>query len=91
MSYIAYNLIKEHNQENIIQLTLKRQLTELKESLAKVYAEIDTNTRLAEVYSQFDHLALYKLDRSREQLNRVAVDLLTQIDDIQREMERLQG
>ena len=72
-----------------MQLTLKKQLTELKESLAKVYAEIDTNTRLAEVYSQYDHLALYKLDRSREQLNRVAVDLLTQIDDVQREMEHL--
>lgn len=70
-----------------MELTLKKQLTALKESLAKVYAEIDTNTRLAEVYSQFDHLALYKLDRSREQLNRVAVDLLTQIDDIQRKME----
>ena len=70
-----------------MQLTLKKQLTELKESLDKVYAEIDTNTRLAEVYSQFDHLALYKLDRSREQLNRVAVDLLTQIDDVQRKME----
>ena len=27
-----------------MQLTLKKQLTELKESLAKVYAEIDTNT-----------------------------------------------
>ena len=72
-----------------MKLTLKKQLTALKESLAKVYAEIDTNTRLAEVYSQYDHLALYKLDRSREQLNRVAVDLLTQIDDIQREMEHL--
>ena len=72
-----------------MELTLKKQLTELKESLAKVYAEIDTNTRLAEVYSQYDHLALYKLDRSREQLNRVAVDLLTQIDDVQREMEHL--
>ena len=52
------------------------QLTELKESLAKVY-------------SQYDHLALYKLDRSKEQLNRVAVDLFTQIDDVQREMEQL--
>ena len=72
-----------------MELTLKKQLTSLKESLAKVYAEIDTNTRLAEIYSQFDHLALYKLDRSREQLNRVAVDLLTQIDDIQRKMENL--
>ena len=72
-----------------MKLTLEKQLTELKESLAKVYAEIDTNTRLAEIYSQFDHLALYKLDRSREQLNRVAVDLLTQIDDIQRKMENL--
>ncbi len=72
-----------------MELTLKKQLTELKESLAKVYAEIDTNTRLAEIYSQYDHLALYKLDRSREQLNRVAVDLLTQIDDIQRNLEDL--
>ena len=72
-----------------MQLTLKKQLTELKESLAKVYAEIDTNTRLAEIYSQYDHLALYKLDRSREQLNIVAVGLLTQIDDIQRSLEDL--
>ena len=72
-----------------MELTLKKQLTELKESLAKVYAEIDTNTRLAEVYSQYDHLALYKLDRAREQLNRVAVDLLTQIDDVQRSLEHL--
>ena len=72
-----------------MQLTLKKQLTALKESLAKVYAEIDTNTRLAEVYSQYDHLALYKLDRSREQLNRVAIDLLTRIDDVQRSLEDL--
>ena len=72
-----------------MKLTLKKQLTELKESLAKVYAEIDTNTRLAEIYSQYDHLALYKLDRSREQLNRVAVDLLTRIDDVQRSLEDL--
>ena len=72
-----------------MKLTLKKQLTALKESLAKVYAEIDTNTRLAEIYSQYDHLALYKLDRAREQLNRVAVDLLTQIDDVQRSLEDL--
>ena len=72
-----------------MQLTLKKQLTALKESLAKVYAEIDTNTRLAEIYSQYDHLALYKLDRSREQLNIVAVGLLTQIDDVQRSLEHL--
>lgn len=72
-----------------MKLTLKKQLTELKESLAKVYAEIDTNTRLAEVCSQYDHLALYKLDRAREQLNIVAVGLLTRIDDIQRSLEHL--
>lgn len=72
-----------------MQLTLKKQLIELKESLAKVYAEIDTNTRLAEIYSQYDHLALYKLDRAREELNIVAVGLLTRIDDVQRDIEQL--
>lgn len=72
-----------------MKLTLKKQLTELKESLAKVYAEIDTNTRLAEICSQYDHLALYKLDRAREELNIVAVGLLTRIDDVQRDIEQL--
>lgn len=65
--------------------TLRQTITALKNNLELVDVELNKNKTLAQVYSAIDPTQCYKLDKAREDLNLVAVDLYQQLSDAEKQ------
>lgn len=63
-------------------MTLREQAKALRDNIALVDMELDKNKKLSVVWSSIDREALPKLDKARNELNLVLVDLEQALADV---------
>ena len=66
-------------------MSINEKIKNLKDNIKLVDAELSKNQILGEVFSGIDRSVLPSLNASRDDLNRVAVDLYQQLGDAERE------